>query len=49
MTDRSMANNSSEQVPGQQTNESSVDERPKTRDEDGEREQAGLGKDASSG
>ncbi|AEV71468.1 hypothetical protein MycrhN_0837 [Mycolicibacterium rhodesiae NBB3] len=27
MTDRSMADDSSEQVPGQQTNESSLDER----------------------
>jgi hypothetical protein len=43
MTERSMADDSSEQVPGQQTNESSLDKT--SRDDDGVSE--GLGRDAS--
>jgi hypothetical protein len=48
MTERSMADDSSEQVPGQQTNESSVNERNKDRGEDSGSEDTGLGRDASS-
>ncbi|MCT7658346.1 hypothetical protein [Mycobacterium deserti] len=48
MTERSMADDSSEQVPGQQTGESSVAGDKDGGGDDGERsEQAGLGRDAS--
>lgn len=48
MTERSMADDSSEQVPGQQTNESSIGERRTDRKEESEEERGGLGRDASS-
>jgi len=43
-----MADNSSEQVPGQQTDESSVHDQNKRRGEEGGNDESGLGRDASS-
>jgi hypothetical protein len=48
MTERNMADDSSEQVPGQQTDESSVNERNRDRGEDSGSEDTGLGRDAPS-
>jgi len=49
MTDRSMADDSSEQVPGQQTDESSVHDKDKLRGErGGPSDPTGFARDASS-
>jgi hypothetical protein len=48
MTQRSMADDSSEQVPGQQTNESSLDHHDERGGEESGGDDVGLGRDASS-
>jgi hypothetical protein len=49
MTNRSMADDSSEQVPGQQTGESSVHDKVRPHGEHGEQsDPTGLARDASS-